>query len=81
MANNGQHNTREKAKDFSNTNKAKIGGLVLLKGEQFLLHCWHPPCYSCKISDDKSPNQKGKHWNYFILTVCIQKCERPPPFY
>ena len=35
---------------------------MFLRGKQFLLHKWHPPCYCCQKSDGKSWMRKGWDW-------------------
>ena len=42
---------------------------VLRKGKQFLLHIWHPSCYSCYKPVDKSWIRKGPNCDYDYLLL------------
>jgi hypothetical protein len=59
--NNNLQNTTHKTKNRTT--------LTLLKqrvnsGKQFLLHMWHPSCYSCYKPSDKSRMMKGPDCDY-----------------
>ena len=47
-----------------------------LEGTQFLLHQWHPSCYSYYISSDKSLMRKGQGYDKVIQTQII--CDSYP---
>ena len=61
----------------SNTNPSKNRGLiqVLQKGKQFLLHKYHPLCYSFHKLTDKSwmikgtEHVRGHLWHRYAVTV------------
>ena len=64
-------------KGFSNTNPIKNLGWMhaLRKGRQFLLHTWHPSCYSCYKPSDKSWMRKGQYHDYDKLNISVVICD------
>jgi len=40
------------------------------KVKQFLLHMWHPSCYSCYKPSDKLWMKKGPHCDYNWWNIC-----------
>ena len=45
---------------------------VLRKGKQFLLHMWHPSCYSCYNPTGNSWMRKGSHCSYNKVGLIIR---------
>ena len=72
MTNKGQHNTTQKTKHrATRTNtKSRWWTRLLRKGKQFLLHWWHPSCYCCYKSGDKSWTRKGPNYDYDNRRLC-----------
>ena len=64
-------------KGFSNANPIKNWGWMyaLRKGRQFLLHTWHPSCYSCYKPSDKSWMRKGQYHDYDKLNISVVICD------
>jgi hypothetical protein len=57
----------------SNTKPTKNHGwtLVVWKGKQFLLHMWHPLCYSCYKTSNKSWMRKGQDSDYDTQNISV----------
>ena len=62
--NNDLQNTTQKRLSNTNTTKNRRWTQVLRKGKQFLLHVWHPSCYSCYAPSNMSWISKGPDCDY-----------------
>jgi hypothetical protein len=48
---------------------------VLQMGKHFLLHMWHPSCYSSYKAGDKSSMRKGPDCNYDERNISVVICD------
>ena len=72
---NDKQNATQKSKDRAACTSLKTERTrVLLKGRQFLLQMWHPPCYSCYKPGDKHGEERGD----IILYVYFTRIKKSP---